>query len=96
VLDKNQKLNNIVESEQPKNNGRIPESNRSIRSFYKFRAGLSCLKLLPAFIVAGFTLSGCYGPTIATLGPINITQSDLVTTPIKIIIKQNKEQNNGK
>jgi hypothetical protein len=91
-----QKLNNrvMVESEQPKHNGRIPESNRSIRLFYNTRAGLSCLKLLPALILAGITLSGCYGPTIANLGPVKVTQSDLITTPTKLIIKQKKENNN--
>ena len=89
-----QKLNNKVESEQPNHNGRIPESNRSIRSFYNIRAGISCLKLLPALIVAGITLSGCYGPTIANLGPVKFTQSDLITTPTKLIIKQKKENNN--
>ena len=89
-----QKLNNTIESEQPKHNGRIPESNRSIRLFY--RAGLSCLKLLPTLIVAGISLSGCYGPTIANLGPLKITQSDLITTPTKIIITNSKGENNGR
>ena len=91
-----QNLNNKVQSEQLKNNGRIPESNRSIRLFYNTRAGLSCLKLLPALIVAGISLSGCYGPTIANLGPVKVTQSDLITTPTQLIIKHNKGENNGR
>jgi len=79
-----QKINNIVQSEQPKHNGRIPESNRSIRSLYNFkRAGDFCLKILPIFMV-GILLSGCFGPTLTTLGPLQIKQSDLITTPIKI------------
>ena len=96
MLDLNQKLNNNSRERELNRNGRIPESSRSIRSFYKNRAGLSCLKLLPALIVAGISLSGCYGPTIANLGPVKVTQSDLITTPTQLIIKHNKGENNGR
>lgn len=29
-------------------------------------------------------LSGCFGPTITSIGPLNITVTDLVTAPSKI------------
>ena len=91
VLDKNQKINNIVQSEQPKRNGRIPESSKSIRSLSK-GAGFTCLRILP-LLTAGFLLSGCIGETLFTAGPLQFKQSDLVTTPAKII-KLKKEKTN--
>ena len=81
VLDRNQKINNKVQSEQLKHNGRIPEFSRSIRSLY--RAGITCLRILP-LITAGFLLSGCIGETLFTAGPYQFKQSDLITTPYKI------------
>jgi len=46
-----QKINNLVQSEQLKHNGRIPESNRSIRLLHKSNgAGHSCLDYLPILI----------------------------------------------
>ena len=89
VLDKNQKINNIVQSEQLKRNGRIPESSKSIRSLSK-GAGFTCLRILP-LLTAGFLLSGCIGETLFTAGPLQFKQSDLVTTPAKII-KLKKEK----
>jgi len=76
-----QKINNI-ESENPKSNGRISKVSRTIR-LYSQRAGDFCLKFLPIFCV-GLLLTGCFGPTLTTLGPLQIKQSDLITTPIKI------------
>ena len=92
VLDKNQKVNNIVQSEQLKRNGRIPESSKSIR-FLSKGAGFTCLRILP-LLTAGFLLSGCIGETLFTAGPLQFKQSDLVTTPAKILIKQKKEKTN--
>ena len=87
-----QNLNNKVEqSEQLKRNGRIPESSRSIRSLSK-GAGFTCLRILP-LLTAGFLLSGCIGETLFTAGPLQFKQSDLVTTPAKII-KLKKEKTN--
>ena len=91
MLDKLQKINNIVQSEQLKRNGRIPESSRSIRSLSK-GAGFTCLRILP-LLTAGFLLSGCIGETLFTAGPLQFKQSDLVTTPAKII-KLKKEKTN--
>ena len=91
VLDKLQKINNIVQSEQLKRNGRIPESSKSIRSLSK-GAGFTCLRILP-LLTAGFLLSGCIGETLFTAGPLQFKQSDLVTTPAKII-KLKKEKTN--
>ena len=76
-----QKINNNIQSEQLKHNGRIPEFSRSIRSLY--RAGISCLRI-PALLTAGFLLSGCIGETLFTIGPVQYKQSDLITTPLKI------------
>ena len=84
-----QKINNKVQSEQLNHNGRIPEFSKSIRSLY--RAGITCLRILP-LITAGFLLSGCIGETIFTAGPLQFKQSDLVTTPAKILIKKEKEK----
>ena len=83
-----QKINNKVQSEQLKRNGRIPELSKSIRSL--FRAGFTCLRILP-LITAGLLLSGCIGETLFTAGPLQFKQSDLITTPAKIIkLKEEK------
>ena len=89
-----QKINNKVQSEQLKRNGRIPESSRSIRSLSK-GAGFTCLRILP-LITAGFLLSGCIGETIFTAGPLQFKQSDIVTTPAKIykLQKEKEEKTN--
>ena len=87
-----QKINNKVQSEQLKRNGRIPESSRSIRSLSK-GAGFTCLRILP-LITAGFLLSGCIGETIFTAGPLQFKQSDLVTTPAKIYKLKKEEKTN--
>tara|TARA_A100001015_G_scaffold280196_1_gene342126 strand:- start:757 stop:1020 length:264 start_codon:yes stop_codon:yes gene_type:complete len=78
-----QKINNKVQSEQLKRNGRIPESSKSIRSLSK-GAGFTCLRILP-LITAGLLLSGCFGTTLTTIGPLQIKQSDLITTPAKLL-----------
>ena len=87
-----QKINNKVQSEQLKRNGRIPESSKSIRSLSK-GAGFTCLRILP-LITAGFLLSGCIGETIFTAGPLQFKQSDLVTTPAKIYKLKKEEKTN--
>jgi len=76
-----QNLNNSIQSEQLKRNGRKPELSKSIRSLY--RAGLTCLRI-PALLITGFLLSGCIGETLFTIGPVQYKQSDLITTPLKI------------
>ena len=78
-----QKINNKVQSEQLKRNGRIPESSKSIR-FLSKGAGFTCLRILP-LITAGLLLSGCFGTTLTTIGPLQIKQSDLITTPAKLL-----------
>ena len=89
-----QKINNNIQSEQLKRNGRIPESSRSIRFLCK-GAGKTCLRILP-LLTAGFLLSGCIGETLFTAGPLQFKQSDLITTPYKIynITKPKKEKTN--
>ena len=90
-----QKINNNIQSEQLKRNGRKPESSKSIRSLY-IRAGRTCyLKVLP-LLTAGFLLSGCSGETIFTAGPLQFKQSDIVTTPAKIykLQKEKEEKTN--
>ena len=87
-----QKINNKVQSEQLKRNGRIPESSKSIRSLSK-GAGFTCLRILP-LLTAGFLLSGCIGETIFTAGPLQFKQSDLVTTPAKIYKLKKEEKTN--
>ena len=90
-----QKINNNIQSEQLKRNGRKPESSKSIRSLY-IRAGRTCyLKVLP-LLTAGFLLSGCIGETIFTAGPLQFKQSDIVTTPAKIykLQKEKEEKTN--
>ena len=52
-----QNLNNYIQSEQLKRNGRTPELSKSIRSLY-IRAGRTCLKVLP-LLFAGLLLTGC-------------------------------------
>ena len=88
-----QNLNNSIQSEQLKRNGRKPESSKSIRSLY--RAGLTCLRI-PALLITGFLLSGCIGETLFTIGPVQYKQSDLITTPYKIynITKPKEEKTN--
>ena len=93
VLDKLQKINNKVQSEQLKRNGRIPESSKSIRSLSK-GAGFTCLRILP-LLTAGFLLSGCIGETLFTAGPLQFKQSDLITTPAKIIKLKEEKTNEG-
>ena len=84
-----QKINNNIQSEQLKRNGRKPESSKSIRSLSK-GAGFTCLRILP-LITAGLLLSGCIGETLFTAGPLQFKQSDLITTPAKIIkLKEEK------
>ena len=81
-----EKINSIEieQSEQLNNNGRMPESNKSIRFLFKSLIGrVFCLKILP-IIFAGLLVSGCIGETLFTLGPINYKQSDMVTTPYKL------------
>ena len=92
MLDKLQKINNIVQSEQLKRNGRIPESSKSIRSLSK-GAGFTCLRILP-LLTAGFLLSGCIGETLFTEGPYQFKQSDLITTPAKIYKLKKEEKTN--
>ena len=87
-----QKINNKVQSEQLKRNGRIPESSRSIRSLSK-GAGFTCLRILP-LLTAGFLLSGCIGETLFTAGPYQFKQSDLITTPAKIYKLKKEEKTN--
>ena len=88
-----QNLNNSIQSEQLKRNGRKPESSKSIRSLY-IRAGRTCyLKVLP-LLTAGFLLSGCLGETIFTAGPLQFKQSDIVTTPAKIYKLKKEEKTN--
>ena len=84
-----QKINNKVQSEQLIHNGRIPEFSKAIRSLY--RAGITCVRILP-LITAGLLLSGCIGETLFTAGPLQFKQSDLVTTPAKILIKKEKDK----
>ena len=93
-----QKINNIdiEQSEQLNNNGRMPESNKSIRLLFKSLIGrVFCLKILP-ILFAGLLVSGCVGETLFTIGPVQYKQSDLITTPYKIynITKPKKEKTN--
>ena len=81
-----QKINNIVQSEQPKHNGRIPESNRSIRLLYKFnRAGYFCLKVLPILCV-GLLFTACANRDFS-FNPY--------TTVLKQVIKTQHTNNKG-
>ena len=78
-----QKINNKwVQSEQLNNNGRIPESNKSIRSLYNtMRAGLIVLPTL-------MLLTGCAMKDY-NLNPFTTVMNQLVTKPI-ITAKKNK------
>ena len=78
-----QKINNKwVQSEQLNNNGRIPESNKSIRSLYNtMRAGLIVLPTL-------MLLAGCAMKDY-NLDPWTTVMNQLVTKPI-ITAKKNK------
>ena len=85
-----QKINNIVQSEQLKHNGRIPESNRSIRSLYIFNtAGHFCLKVLPIMFV-GLMLTGCITKNY-NFNPLTTVMNQLIKTQYTI----NKEKNDG-
>ena len=53
-----QNLNNIVQSEQLKRNGRIPEYSRSIRSLY-FTKGRNVLKKIVLPAIMGLSLTSC-------------------------------------
>ena len=80
-----QNLNNYIQSEQLKRNGRKPESSKSIRSLYKGRYLLMhpALNYLQSFY------------QIAVMRDYNfellqIKQSDLLTTPLKNSIAKEK------
>ena len=72
-----QKINNIgVQSEQLNNNGRIPESNKSIRSLYNtMRAGLLVLPTL-------MLLTGCATKDF-NLNPWTTVMNQVIKTQIK-------------
>lgn len=40
------------------------------------------IKIIP--IISLLLLTGCLGETLATFGPVKITASDVVTTPINV------------
>ena len=85
-----QKINNIdiEQSEQLNNNGRIPESNKSIRLLFKSLIGrVFCLKILP-ILCAGLLLSNCTMKEY-NLDPWTTVVNQLVTKPI-ITAKKNK------
>ena len=85
-----QKINNIdiEQSEQLNNNGRIPESNKSIRLLFKSLIGrVFCLKILP-ILLAGLLLSNCTMKEY-NLDPWTTVVNQLVTKPI-ITAKKNK------
>ena len=85
-----QKINNIdiEQSEQLNNNGRIPESNKSIRLLFKSLIGrVFCLKILP-ILCGGLLLSGCAMKDYQ-LDPWTTVMNQLVTKPI-ITAKKNK------
>ena len=79
-----QKINNKwVQSEQLNNNGRIPESNKSIRSLYNtMRAGLLVLPTL-------MLLTGCGAMKDMSIDPWTTVMNQLVTKPI-ITANKNK------
>ena len=72
-----QKINNKwVQSEQLNNNGRIPESNKSIRSLYKtMRAGLIVLPTL-------MLLTGCATKDF-NFNPWTTVMNQVIKTQIK-------------
>ena len=85
-----QKINNIdiEQSEQLNNNGRIPESNKSIRLLFKsLICRVFCLKILP-ILCAGLLLSNCTMKEY-NLDPWTTVVNQLVTKPI-ITAKKNK------
>ena len=84
-----QNLNNIgVQSEQLNNNGRIPESNKSIRLLFKSLIGrVFCLKILP-ILCSGLLLSNCAMKDMS-IDPWTTVMNQLVTKPI-ITAKKNK------
>ena len=53
-----QNLNSLVQSEQLKRNGRIPEYSRSIRSLY-FTKGRNVLKKIVLPAIVGLSLTSC-------------------------------------
>ena len=83
-----QKINNYIQSEQLKRNGRKPESSKSIRSLFE-RAGKACCQVLP-FLFAGLLLTNC---TIKdyNLDPFTTVMNQLVTKPL---ITKDKEKSN--
>ena len=83
-----QNLNNSIQSEQLKRNGRKPESSKSIRSLFE-RAGKACCQVLP-FLFAGLLLTNC---TIKdyNLDPFTTVMNQLVTKPL---ITKDKEKSN--
>ena len=83
-----QKINNNIQSEQLKRNGRKPESSKSIRSLFE-RAGRTCCQVLP-FLFAGLLLSGCAMKDYQ-LDPLTTVMNQLVTKPI---ITKDKEKTN--
>ena len=83
-----QKINNNIQSEQLKRNGRKPESSKSIRSLFE-RAGKTCCQVLP-FLFAGLLLSGCAMKDYQ-LDPWTTVMNQLVTKPL---ITKDKEETN--
>ena len=43
-------------------------------------------------IVLSVFLSGCFGETMATFGPLQLKPGDLVTAPIKKVIMEKKDE----
>ena len=85
-----QKINSIEieQSEQLNNNGRMPESNKSIRLLFKSLIGrVFCLKILP-IICVGLLLSNCAMKDMS-IDPWTTVVNQLVTKPI-ITANKNK------
>ena len=76
-LNDYQNLNNYIQSEQLKRNGRKPESSKSIRSLY-IRAGRTCFKVLP-LLFAGLLLSNCTMKDY-NLNPYTTVMNQLIKT----------------
>ena len=87
-LNDYQNLNNYIQSEQLKRNGRKPESSKSIRSLFE-RAGRTCCQVLP-FLFAGLLLTNCTLKDY-NLDPFTTVMNQLVTKPI---ITKDKEKTN--
>ena len=85
LLNDWQNLNNYIQSEQLKRNGRKPESSRSIRSLFE-RAGRTCCQVLP-FLFAGLLLTGCAMKDY-NLNPYTTVMNQLIKT------QYTKEKNN--